>query len=125
MKTSIASAMKRFRPGIAPTLMVMILLPLAGKRLSSLGLVATMTGLIVASLVVEVWGVSRKSRTSSGAILGGSAEESHSLSSESLLPAAVEPTIPPNHRLALETLYYGLKQCRDESQRHRKLATPL
>jgi surfeit locus 1 family protein len=28
MKTSIASAMKRFRPGIAPTLVVMILLPL-------------------------------------------------------------------------------------------------
>ena len=39
---------------------VMILLPLAGEKLDSLGLVATMTGLVCFSLVVEVWGASRK-----------------------------------------------------------------
>lgn len=39
---------------------VMVLLPLAGERLDSLGLVATMTGLIVCSLVAEVCGASRK-----------------------------------------------------------------
>ena len=39
---------------------VMVLLPLAGERLDSLGLVATMTGFIVCSLVAEVCGASRK-----------------------------------------------------------------
>jgi low temperature requirement protein LtrA len=39
---------------------VMVLLPLAGERLDSLNVVATMTGLIVFSLIVEVWGASRK-----------------------------------------------------------------
>jgi low temperature requirement protein LtrA len=52
---------KRVRLGFrSATGVVMVLLPLAGERLDSLGLVATMTGLIVVSLVVEVWGASRK-----------------------------------------------------------------
>lgn len=52
---------KRVRLGFrGATGVVMVLLPLAGERLDSLGLVAAMTGLVVFSLVVEVWGVSRK-----------------------------------------------------------------
>jgi len=52
---------KRVRLGFRSVIgVVMILLPLAGDRLSSLDLVATMTGLIVFSLIVEVWGASRK-----------------------------------------------------------------
>lgn len=39
---------------------VMICLPTAGEALSSLDLVATMTGLIVFTLGMEVWGASRQ-----------------------------------------------------------------
>jgi low temperature requirement protein LtrA len=52
---------KKFRLGVrAATAIVMICLPLAGEELDSLGLVATMTGLIVCTLAVEVWGASRR-----------------------------------------------------------------
>jgi low temperature requirement protein LtrA len=52
---------KRFRLGVrAATAVVMICLPVARESLSSLGLVGTMTGLVLFTLVVEVWGASRK-----------------------------------------------------------------
>lgn len=52
---------KKYRLGIrAATAIVMICLPLAHEKLSSLDLVATMTGLIVFTLAVEVWGASRR-----------------------------------------------------------------
>jgi hypothetical protein len=51
---------KRFRLVVrAATAIVMICLPLAGEELDSLELVSTMTGLIVFTLAVEVWGASR------------------------------------------------------------------
>lgn len=46
-----------FRAAVA---VVMICLPVAGDRLDSLGLVSTVTGLVVFTLAIEVWGVSRR-----------------------------------------------------------------
>lgn len=52
---------KRYRLGVrAATAVVMICLPLAGEKLNSLELVATMTGLVIFTLVVEVVGASRR-----------------------------------------------------------------
>lgn len=52
---------KRSRLGVRIAVaVVMLCLPLAGDRLNSLELIATVTGLVVFTLAVEVWGASRK-----------------------------------------------------------------